>query len=273
VSAPTIVVAPGPRNARTDPATGLRFYRWQGRDLPSVTSIRRMAGLPHGLHAWTIERVISHALDHLPEIADRLRSGDPAQLKLVRHELRTAATAQRDRAAELGTAVHDAAASGRSPLDVPAEVAPRLRQYLDWLAVSGAEVLAAERQVWNLTLGYAGTFDLLVRLRDGTIWLVDIKTGRSAYPEHALQLLAYSMAEFVGSDDSIDEPTTELLRGIKGMAVLHLADDGWEFLAVRSDPRTWSAFRGLLSFATWMAEHTHMASVTIASRSGREAAG
>ena len=36
----------------------------------------------------------------------------PAQLKLVRHELRTASTAQRDRAAALGTAVHDAAASG-----------------------------------------------------------------------------------------------------------------------------------------------------------------
>jgi hypothetical protein len=248
------------------------MYRWKGREVPSVTSLRRMAGLPHGLHAWMVERVISHALDNLPAITERLRSGDPAQLKAVRHELRTAPNAQRDQAADLGTAVHDAATSGRSPVDVPAQVAPRLRQYLDWLAASGAEVLAAERQVWNLSLGYAGTFDLLVRLRDGTLWLIDIKTGKANYPEHALQLIAYSMAEFVGEDDVVDERTTTLLHAVKGMALLHLADTGWEFIAVRHDARTWSAFRGLLSFATWLAEHTDMSSVTAAVRSGREAA-
>ena len=151
MTAPVLTVTSGPRNARTDPATGLRMYRWKGREVPSVTSLRRMAGLPHGLHAWMVERVISHALDNLPAITERLRSGDPAQLKAVRHELRTAPNAQRDQAADLGTAVHDAATSGKSPVDVPAAVAPRLRQYLDWLAASGAEVLAAERQVWNLT--------------------------------------------------------------------------------------------------------------------------
>jgi hypothetical protein len=248
------------------------MYRWKGREVPSVTSLRRMAGLPHGLHEWMVGKVISHALDNLPSIAERVGSGDPMELKRVRAELRNAASAHRDKAAELGTAVHDAATSGRSPLQVSPEVAPRLRQYLDWLAVSGAEVLAAERQVWNLTLGYAGTFDLLVRLRDGTLWLVDIKTGKASYPEHALQLIAYSMAEFVGEDDVVDEKTTTLLHAVKGMALLHLADTGWEFIAVRHDARTWSAFRGLLSFATWLAEHGDMASVTVASRAGREAA-
>jgi hypothetical protein len=272
MSAPRITVSPGPRNARTDPETGLRLYRWMGRELPSVTSIRRMAGMPHGLHQWTINQVISNAIDHWPALTERLAGGDPAQLKLVRHELRTAATAERDRAADLGTAVHDAAAAGKSPLEVPPEVAPRLRQYLDWLAVSGAEVLASERQAWNLTLGYAGTFDLLARLRDGSLWLVDIKTGKAAYPEHALQLIAYAMAEFVGEDDVVDEVATALLHGITGMAILHLADAGWEFLALRADPATWSAFRGLLAFAVWMATHTEMASVTLASRKGREAA-
>jgi hypothetical protein len=84
--------------------------------------------------------------------------------------------------------------------------------------------------------------------------------------------VAYSMAEFVGEDDTVDEKTTTLLHAVKGMALLHLADAGWEFIAVRHDARTWSAFRGLLSFSTWLAEHTDMASVTAAVRSGREAA-
>ncbi|CAN5654680.1 hypothetical protein BH23CHL7_BH23CHL7_20450 [soil metagenome] len=272
MTAPRITVAPGPKNAWTDPESGLRMYRWQGRDLPSVTSIRRMAGLPHGLHQWTINQVISHAIDHWPALTERLAGGDPAQLKLVRHELRTAATAERDRAADLGTAVHDAAAAAKSPLEVPPEVAPRLRQYLDWLAVSGAEILGSEFQVFHLGLGYAGTCDALVRFRDGSIWVVDHKTGKGVYSDHALQLIAYTMAEFVGADDVVDERLTELLRQVEGMGVLHLADDHWEFRAVRPDPATWSAFRGLLSFATWTAAHGTADSFTVASRTGREAA-
>ena len=113
-------------------------------------------------------------------------------------------------------------------------------------------------------------FDLLVRLRDGSIHLVDLKTGKGTYPEYALQLFAYAMAEFVGEDDVVDEAATALLQAIKGMAVLHLTDTGWEYIALRPDPETWSAFRGLLAFAVWMATHRDMASVTLASRTGRE---
>ncbi len=49
----TITIETSPRNAFTDPSTGMRFYRLQGRDLPSVTTLRRMAGLPHGLACRT----------------------------------------------------------------------------------------------------------------------------------------------------------------------------------------------------------------------------
>jgi hypothetical protein len=175
---PTLTVTVGPRNAYTDPESGLRYYRWGERSLPSVTSIRRMAGLPHGLHQWTLGKVIDAAIDGNALIRERLATGDPAQLALIKHELRAAATAERDTAAALGTAVHDAAAAGRTLDEVPASIAPRLRQFYDWLAVSGAEILGSEFQCWNLRLGYAGTADALVRLRDGSVWLVDYKTGR-----------------------------------------------------------------------------------------------
>lgn len=266
----TLTIVPGPRNAHTDPESGLRFYRWRGRDLPSVTSVRRMAGLPHGLHQWSINQVISHALDNLADIVARI--SDPAQLAVVRHELRAAATAERDRAAALGTAVHDAAAAGRPLTEVPAEVAPRLRQYLDWLATSGAEVLGSEFQCWNLTLGYAGTADLLVRFRDGSIWLIDIKTGKGVYAEYALQLIAYARAEFVGEDDVVDARLTELLHAASGIAVLHLADVGWEFRAIRRDAPTWDAFRGLLAFAVWMHGHPSAEAITEAVRASVEGA-
>lgn len=267
----TLTVTVGPRNAYTDPASGLRFYRWQGRDLPSVTSIRRMAGIPHGLHQWAIGKVIDRVLDDFGKIRTLVESGDPGNVKVVRTHLRAGATAERDLAAALGTAVHDAAATGRSLSEVTPEVAPRLRQYLDWLEVSGAEILASEFQCWNLTVGYAGTADLLVRLRDGSVWLVDIKTGKGVYADHASQCVAYARAEFVGADDEIDAELTALLREVTGTAVLHLSDKGWEFVKLVDDDAVWNAFRGLLLFATWTAQHPSAESITLAIRSGGDA--
>lgn len=268
VPGPTLTIQPGPRNAYTDPDSGLRFYRWQGRDLVSVTSARRMAGIPHGLHQWTLGKVIDRALDDLPALLERVRSGDPRELAAVRTFLRRAATDERDRAAELGTAVHDAAAEGRALPDVDPAVRPRLRQYLDWRAKSQAEILASEFQVFHLGAGYAGSADLLARFPDGSIDVVDLKTGKGIYPDHALQVMAYLMAEFVGADDVVNEEVTALLHQATGAAVLHLADDGWEYHRLRVDAATWNAYRGLLAFALWSHLHTRVSDIAIASRKG-----
>lgn len=265
---PTLTIQVGPRNATTDPATGLRYYSWQGRRLPSVTSIRRLAGVPHQLVQWQLSKVIDRAVDEWTTLGEQLSSGDPAAVQLVRHRLRKAATDERDAAAALGTAVHDAAATGRSVTSVPPEIAPRLRQYLHWLSSSGAEILGAEFQCWNLTVGYAGTADLLCRFPDGSVWIVDLKTGKGIYPEYGLQLLAYLMAEFIGEDDVIDDRLTSLLREAKGMAVLHLAEDHWEFVSLRADTETWSAFRGLLAFGMWMKDRPQVDDIALGRRKG-----
>jgi len=258
----------GPRNADTDPKSGLRYYTWQGVRYPSVTTIRRLAGIPHELHQWAINQVINRVLDEAPSIATRLGSGEPSQVALVRHYLREAATEQRDKAAALGIAVHAAAAEGKALTEVGADIAPHLRQYLDWREKSRVEILASEFQVWNPVVGYAGTCDLLGRFPDGSIWVVDIKTGKGTYGEHALQLMAYLMGEFVGEDDQVDLSTTELLHDAKGIAVLHLGVDGWEFYSLDASPETWNAYRGLLTFGVWMAAHGTIESVTLGSRKG-----
>lgn len=264
-----VKVQSGPRNARTDPESGLRFYTWQGVELPSVTSIRRMAGLPHGLHQWAIGKIVDHAITNAEDIADRLADAvTPGIEKVVRQELRRAATAERDKAAALGTAVHDAAATAKHPDEVAAELRPRLLQYMHWLETADVDVLGSEFQVWNLEVGYAGTADLLVRFPNGAVWLVDLKTGKGVWPEHALQLIAYKRATFVGADDVVDERLTALLRETRGMAILHLADDGWEFRAIRDDADTWRAFRGLLLFSTWLFSHATPDAVTIGTRAG-----
>lgn len=263
----TVGAQTGPPNAQTD-SNGLRYYTWQGKRYPSVTTIRRLAGIPHGLHQWALNQIINRVLDEAPSIADRLAGADPSAVALTRQYLRAAATAERDKAAALGTAVHAAAAEGKSLTEVGSDIAPYLRQYLDWLATSGVEVLASEFQCWNPTVGYAGTCDLLGRFPDGSIWVVDLKTGKGVYGEHSLQLMAYLMAEFVGTDDVIDQPTTDLLHAARGTAVLHLGSDGWEFHSLRGDAETWRAYRGLLAFGVWMAGHPAIADVSLGSRKG-----
>lgn len=273
-----ITISPGPANASTDPRTGLRSYLWQGKSYPSVTSIRRMAGVPHGLVAWQVSQVVKRATieaDTLNAMLTRERKPRERVLESNRiaeagRWLRAAATEERDRSAALGTAVHDAAASGLRPEDVDDEVRPRLRQYLDWLDVSGAEIIGSEFQCWSPSVGYAGTCDALVRFPSGQLHVVDLKTGSGLYAEYALQVMAYAMADFVGTDDVIDQELTDALHAHTGLGVLHISDEGWEYAVLRRDDATWEAFRGLLTFATWMAEHPDGDSITAASRKSHE---
>lgn len=267
-AAPLITMTVGPRNAYTNSETGLRYYRWDGVDYPSVTTIRRMAGLTFGLHNWAIGKVVDRAVTSYADLGKMLAQGTPEQVKATKSWLRAASTEERDAAASLGTRVHDAVSQGHAVTNVPADLAPFVLQFMHWLSVSRAKIVLTERQCWNLTLGYAGTFDMLVQFPDGAYWVIDLKTGKGTYTDHALQLIAYSMAEFVGEDDVRDDPATDMLKAASGMALLHLRPDGWKFQAIKVTPRLFTAFRGLLAFATFSAEHPTIDTLVLAEKSG-----
>jgi hypothetical protein len=249
---PLITVQTGPKNAYTNPETGIRYYRWQGQDFPSVTSIRNLAGMPIMLAQWRTNQVIERAMTEYQTLGRMLGETDP---KTVAAWLRKAQDAKRDAAADLGKRVHDAAANGVSPANAPSDVAPFLLQYNDWLASTGLVIELVERQVWSPSVGYAGTFDMIARFpKKGECWLIDLKTGKGTYAEHALQTEAYARADFVGEDDIEDVAATAILRSIPktNRAVLHLRPDGWSFKTLPGTDRTWVAFRALLNFAEWV---------------------
>lgn len=263
----------GPRNSRTDPKTGVRYYEWNGRWLPSVTTIRHLAGVPRRLHESSITKVIDRAIDRMTVYRGLLETGEAAALEGVRKDMRAASTEHRDRKAALGTAVHSAIEGALALTQVGPDIAPRLRQHMSWSAGSGVEVLARECQVWNLTVGYAGTIDLLGRFPDGSIWVVDDKTGgedwdEGLYPEQVLQLVPYLMGEFIGNDGYVDPELTEALHQASGIGILHLIDKGWEFRSLRASPAEWKAFRGLMDFAMWAAENPGIDSVTLGRKRG-----
>lgn len=289
----SLTIETSPRNAFTDPDTGMRFYRFQGRDLPSVTTLRRMAGIPHGLASWQISRVVDRATAEHETLVAMLGRPPRARERVVEKNrvkeagtwLRAAATDERDRSSELGTAVHDAASRGLTPTSLPdpfefrkdgkevsipaADIAPRLGWYRDWLEASGVEIVASEFQVANLTVGYAGSCDLMVRFPTGAQWIVDLKTGKGTYPEHALQVAAYRNGEVVFHDDVVDERLTRELHRTTGLAILHLADDGWRFEALRDTPELWDAFLGLHRFAMWSYRNPGMADLVYGTRTSQ----
>ena len=251
-------------NATTDPQTGLRYYTWQGRFVPSVTSIRRMIGMPFALHAWSVSKIVNRAVTE-PAVLNAMlsRPKRPRERVLEKNRqkeagtwLRAAATEERDLKGDRGTRVHLGVEQGTDPHFADPDVAPLLYQWRDFLAATGAKVLLSERQVFNLTYGYAGTLDLLLQI-GSRVFITDLKTSRGVYLDHALQVMAYSMGEFVGANDVIDQPATDLLLGADGMAILHLSETGWEFVEVGASAELFGAFIASLTFASFLSVHDH----------------
>lgn len=239
----------GPRNARTDEDSGVRRYVWEGIEYPSVTSLRRIVGIPFTLHNWIVSQHIEGAIDVLPTM-------EGAAIEDAKKAVRKAGNAKRDRAADLGIRVHAGAAAGLVPALAPPDEAPLLAQYQHWLATERPTLLLSERQVFNLRLGYGGSFDLLIRDKHGRFVLVDIKTGDGLYLDHVLQLLGYTLADFVGEDDRIDKLATDLLWGVEAIALLKLSPTGWEYVELEADERAQRAFRSMCHLAHWLDDHT-----------------
>lgn len=221
-----------PTNASTDPKTDLRFYRFNDRDLISVTSIRKTIGMPFPLHNWVLNQAIE-AANKLRPVAGGLT--DEAYAKAVRQ----GSTVERDNAASLGTAVHEAADSGiKAALLAPDDPRrPFLAQYEDWMHDMNPTVLVSEAQVFSLDHGYAGSLDMIADVQ-GKRTLIDLKTGKHAYNDHALQLVLYFMADFIGGYDLTEDADvrydahTAFLKSCTDMAILHLRPEGWEYIPV-----------------------------------------
>jgi len=135
------------------------------------------------------------------------------------------------------------------------------RGFLTWLEDSGGQIISSEKMVWSEE-GYAGTYDLLVRLpkaepkqvdTDTDLWLLDIKTSKSYYPEYALQLIAYAYADWIIVEGN---PMGYPMPRPSKYGVLHLRPDQYpdtgyrliEYPLVEGD---YVAFLGCLEVFRW----------------------
>lgn len=80
---------------------------------------------------------------------------------------------------------------------------------MEFLCDEEPEVYWSEATVYSRTHGYAGTADLIARMRVGGSLVpvvLDVKTSKAIYAETAAQLCAYARADFVGLDDGTEMP-------------------------------------------------------------------
>ena len=124
--------------------------------------------------------------------------------------------------------------------------------------------------MFNLTLGYAGSLDLVGEfmedlpdygIKAGERHVVDLKTGKGIYNDHALQLAMYFGAEFVGGFDPFDDKDvqypdqTDVLQTVSSTGVLHLRPDSWEYVPIPVTDELAAAAVDLTRIATWFINH------------------
>jgi hypothetical protein len=208
---------------------GPRTYAWPPLppyefEVLSVTSAISAGVAKPYLTGWAAKLVAETAVADQDIVVRLLERGD--ERGAIDH-LKGAPYRQRQAAADRGTLVHAAIESYLGGKKVTEEeLREKLKEegiptklwkttiamvggLVDFMFDEEPEVIWTESTVYNRTHGYAGTADLIARMRvGGTVVpvILDVKTSKRIYDEVALQLAAYARAEFVGLDDGTEAP-------------------------------------------------------------------
>lgn len=147
-------------------------------------------------------------------------------------------------------------------------------------------IVAREPQVFNLTLGYAGSADLLVWVLPedydgsplpkahqltlktiqsigGYLAVGDTKTSKGVYTDHVVQVSAYGAGEFIGEDGIVNHRLTDILQATQRGMLLHIRDDHWTLSTFDFNEPTFRAFAGSVAYARYLFDHSNPQSLFI----------
>lgn len=226
---------------RVNRGKGHSYVDANGAKVPGVTTIMGNGVPKPALINWAANTTAAYAIDHWDELGELSPSVRLAKLKEARY-------ADRDAAANRGTAVHGLAEKlvlGQE-VDVPDELAGHVESYVRFLDEWDVQPVLTEFVVVSHKHGYAGTGDLIADLVDPdrpgerVRWLLDVKTSRSGvYGETALQLAGYRYADFYLNAAGQEETVPVVQR----TGVIHVRADGYDLVPVEAGP---DQFRSLL---------------------------
>lgn len=243
---------------------GIYRHPETGEEFPSYSSIAGMKAKP-AIAYWAANRV-AHAAVYDPGEISRQQSkllfeafendGDLDLREAKYHALRGYPWRERDTAADLGNEVH-AAIERYQQDDLPGvytdEVEPFMRQFERFLGDYKPHIFANEVTVFNRTINYAGTLDILATLPgDKGICIIDIKSGKSVYEDAAIQQNAYANGEVYW--DSWEHKDISL-PPIDKAYILHVRPKSYKLIPVTLSQENFDVFVNLREVWAW--EKTH----------------
>lgn len=247
-------------------------YRIDGEFYRRVTTF--LGGIPKPwLANWAAKMVAEFAVEEIETIRSLVENGKATDATKL---LKGAPWSKRDDAGDRGTAIHlaaEALARGHEIPDLENEDELDCAIAVEaFLKKRGSKILGTEITVFNPAVGYAGTFDLWEMDTEGMLWLLDWKSSKSVYAEHAVQLAAYRHAEFAvvqrkdAGNGKEEKWTGKVIPWgpdrVDRMGVVHVRPDGATLYPVRYDTRLWTTFRA--------AAHTKMFSLDTNDYGGKE---
>lgn len=224
-------------------------YLLDGEKVPGVTTILNGGFPKQALVGWAAKACANEVRGRWRELADL----DPDE----RFELvRTAPDRDRDEAARRGTEAHDYAVRylAGETITPPEVIAGHVDGYIRFVEEWRPEELLVEGAVFHrvdvdagVELAYGGRLDLIARLADGLVWLLDLKTTRSGvFLENVLQLAGYRYAEFYVLPDEVDDQGAAIehpMPRIDRTGVVWLRADGtYELYPVDAGPDAFALF-------------------------------
>lgn len=265
-----------PTRANARSKGGPRTYSWPPNPPYEFTVISVTSGINGGLPkpfltGWAAKEAAMCAVDDHDVIQRFLDKGD--EQAAINH-IKGAPFRKRDAAADRGTVVHtaiEAYLAGKQPDEeaILAELKERrvnakmhkptlkmVSGLVDFMYDEEPEIILSEKTVFSRTHEYAGTLDMLARMRVGGTVLpvvLDVKTSKSIYNETAYQLTGYARADFVGLDDGTELPLSEALEGGEieyGIVVRPKPTGGYEkAVFALTDPRLFERFLAMMTVA------------------------
>ncbi len=193
---------------------GGRYYSVTTTDgvehkLFSVTNILSSSIAKPALVPWSAKLTAERFADLLTEneIGDfgGLLAIERERIPAFVKEAKAAHRATLTTAGDIGSRVHDYVESLDKGLPLPPvdfDMEPSITAFHQWRDQHHLEIIEAERQVYSIQYGYAGTLDAVARdTETGNLIILDYKTGSGVYKEAALQVAAYAQAfaEMTGS--------------------------------------------------------------------------
>lgn len=232
---------------------GKRYYVLpNGETVPSVTSV--LSILPKAaLDNWKLKTVATFAVDNVNDWAKADEKGTivtrlpyEATVDTLKKGPGWDSTAR-----DNGEIVHKIAEDillNRKPY-VPAGF-ERATQYVhEFVEEFAVELIAAEPQLINYSVGYAGSADLIakVHLPDSgdVIAVLDYKSGSGLYGSTAYQCCAYAHAEsWIATDENATEKSVkESMGDITHSFGVWLRPSGWAMYSLSMEEPVWGTFR------------------------------